>query len=198
MERKVFAGDVRAVDEKELIVEAAITTEHVDRVGDVVRADGVRIKGKPVVLFGHGRDTAGMEPVAKPLSIRKGEHNGEKALIAKTRFFPDERGRRLFRKVKEGYINGWSIGFSVISAKPRPGGGRDIKEWELLEYSLVGVPANPNATTVKNLAFGIAEKGCSCNCSKAGFRCGGHKDQRDHQDQRTVTIPLSRWRGAIR
>jgi len=192
METKLFAGEIKSADDEKLIVEAAITTEHVDRMGDIVRASGVQIKGQPVVLFGHGRDSAGMEPIAKPLSIRKGEHNGEKALIAKTQFFPDDRGRRLFRKVKEGYISGWSIGFSVIRSFSRSGGGRDIREWELLEYSLVGVPANPNATTVKGLVFGIAKEGCSCDCTKAGFRCGGHRDTK------TVTIPLSRWRWAIR
>jgi hypothetical protein len=178
----------------ERYVENVVSTGHVDRAGDIVRAGGVRIAGKPVVLVSHGQGPAGTEPVAKPLSIKPGEHRGVKALIAKTQFFPDERGRRLFGKVKQGFLTGWSIGFTIIRSEPFAGGrGRDIKEWNLLEYSLVGVPANPYATTLKSLTFWIAEAGTCCgSCTKGGYRCGGHREPK------TVTVPTSSWRWAIR
>ena len=195
MERKLFRGEVKGSDDERLIVEAVITTEHRDRVGDIVRASGMKVRGKPVVLLGHGRESMGSEPIAKPLSIRQGEHNGEKGIVARTQFYPDETGKRLFRKVKENYINAWSIGFSIVRSIPLTGGGRDIREWDLLEYSLVGVPANPHATTLKSLAFGIAEAGTCCGkCTKEGSRCAGHR----HRDPVTTVIPLSAWRWSVR
>jgi hypothetical protein len=152
---KEFHAEVKSRDDANLIVEHFISTERRDRQGDIVRASGMRVNGKPVVLLGHGRGDMGSEPVAKPLSIKRGEYQGSRGVLAKTQFFPDDTGRRLYQKTVEGYMPNWSIGFMILDAKPLKGqregdlDGRDIREWELLEYSLVGVPANPDAQTVK-------------------------------------------------
>jgi hypothetical protein len=175
MERKVFPSEVKEADDHHLTVRHVISTEHVDRVGDIVRARGMKIRGKPVVLWSHGRGSMGNEPIAKPLWIKPGTFEGEPGVEAETQFFPDDLGRRLFRKVKEGFLHAWSIGFSVLRESPLAGGGRDIREWELLEYSLVPVPANPYATTPKgagSLAFKILADGA------ASDRCHGHRSRR--------------------
>jgi len=152
---KIFDAVVKSVDEEALIVEHFISTETPDRHGDIVRAKGMQVKGRPVVLLGHGWDTMGREPIAKPLGFdKKAEHKGVPGIIAKTQFFDDDVGRRLFRKTTEGFMPNWSIGFIPIQMRPmkdddgREVRGREIVTWELLEYSLVAVPAQPDAQTM--------------------------------------------------
>jgi len=152
-ETKVFDAEVKEFSEKDLTVTHFISTEKKDRGGDIMRVDGMKIRGRPVVLLAHGYSEMGQEPVAKPLSIKKGEFKGNKGIVAKTQFYPDEIGRRLWEKTTQGYMPNWSIGFiplkKIVIPNKDPEGwaGRDITEWELLEYSPVGVPMNPDAQT---------------------------------------------------
>jgi hypothetical protein len=153
IEHKIFEAEVKAFDDENLIVENFISTEHKDRGGDIMRAKGMKIVGKPVVLLLHGRGPMGSEPVGKPLSITIDEFKGQPGILARTQFFNDETGQRLYQKIKGGFIPNWSIGYSVDEAKDllREGryDGRDVTKWQLLEYSPVGVPMNPFAQTVK-------------------------------------------------
>ena len=153
IEYKTFEAQVKAFDDENLILEHFISTEHKDREGDVMRAKGMKVVGKPVVLLLHGRGSMGSEPVGKPLSITVDEFKGEPGILAKTQFFPDDVGRRLYGKAKGGFLPNWSIGYKVDEAKDllRDGkyDGRDVTKWQLYEYSPVGVPANPFAQTVK-------------------------------------------------
>jgi hypothetical protein len=182
MEHKLFESEVKEADDKDLSVTHMISTENVDRAGDIVRADGMTMDGRPVVLWAHGRDASvGTEPIAKPLWIKPAVHKGVKGLMAKTAFFPDQTGRRLYEKVRDGFLSGWSIGFLVDRAVPIGGGpGRDIKAWRLLEFSLVSVPCNADATTLEQsgLFFKIMPDGAECGCAepcKGDVKCAGHK-----------------------
>ncbi len=191
IEHKIFESEVKAFDDENLIVEHFISTEHKDRGGDVMRAKGMKIVGKPVVLLLHGRGSMGSEPVAKPLSITIDEFKGQPGILAKTQFFPDEVGQRLYAKIKGGFLPNWSIGYAVDEAKDllREGkyDGRDVTKWQLLEYSLVGVPMNPFAQTIKEFLdknedpkgpfevpeshwFGIAEEKSCTGCGA----CANH------------------------
>lgn len=189
---KIFDAEVKAFDDENLIVENFISTEHKDRGGDVMRAKGMKIVGKPVVLLLHGRGSMGSEPVGKPLSITVDEFKGQPGILAKTQFYDDEVGRRLYGKVKGGFLPNWSIGYSVDEAKDllREGkyDGRDVTKWQLLEYSPVGVPMNPFAQTIKEFLdknedpaegplevpeshwFGIAEEKSCTGCGA----CANH------------------------
>jgi hypothetical protein len=153
IEYKFVTAEVKKFDDENLIVEHFISTEHKDRGGDVMRAKGMKVIGKPVVLLLHGRGAMGSEPIGKPLSIDVDEFKGQPGILAKTQFFPDEVGNRLYQKVKGGFLPNWSIGYMVDEAKDllREGkyDGRDVTKWTLLEYSPVGVPMNPFAQTVK-------------------------------------------------
>jgi len=141
---KTFVAEVKSVDKKNLIVTHFISTEEPDRALDVVRAEGMVVRGRPAVLVGHDYND---EPVAKPLELTTGENKaGKKGIIAKTQYYPDDRGKRLFQKAIDGYMPNWSIGFSSIEDEPINNGGTDFKKWELLEYSQVAVPMNPGAT----------------------------------------------------
>jgi hypothetical protein len=106
------------------------------------------------VLLAHGFSNLGQEPIAKPLNLWPGNFKGSPGIMAKTQFYdgshltpPDNTGRRLYEKARNGFMPNWSIGW--IPLKWEDGQGphgerfRDVLEWELLEYSPVGVPMNP-------------------------------------------------------
>jgi hypothetical protein len=157
IQRKIFLSHVKQFDDEEMTVEHFISTEGRDRGGDRLLASGMKITGRPVVLLSHGFHPAyGQEPIAKPLWIRQGEHDGKKGIIAKTKFYdgshlvpPDNTGRRLYEKAKSNFMPNWSIGWLPLKWKnlkgPQGEDFRDVSEWELLEYSPVGVPMNPDA-----------------------------------------------------
>ena len=177
LQHKQFTGHLKSWDDKELVIEHFISTETQDSCGDIMLAGGMKIRGKPVVLFQHGLDPKfGNEPIAKVLDIRVGEHDGKKGLIAKTQYFngegltpPDNTGRRLYEKAKDGTMPNWSIGFNSVKEHPVKG-GRCVDEWDLHEYSQVAVGMNSEACTlpggvqemkfviVKNIPDGFADE----------------------------------------
>jgi HK97 family phage prohead protease len=152
---KTCSGMVKGWDDEGLVIEHFISTEMQDSGGDIMLAEGMRMRGKPVVLFQHGLDAKfGSEPIAKVLDIRVAEFEGKKGLIARTQYYdgsklspPDSTGRRLYEKAKDGTMPNWSIGFNSVKEKPTKG-GRIVEEWELHEYSQVAVGMNAQATTL--------------------------------------------------
>ena len=71
-----------------------------------------------------------------------------------------EKGREAHALLKAGALNGLSIGFRTRNAERRNGGGRLLTNVELVEISLVSVPAAPQArvTSVKTAAKGAADE----------------------------------------
>jgi hypothetical protein len=117
-----------------------------------MHADGMKMTGRPVVLLIHGFTQMGSEPIAKPIYIKQGEFKKKKGIEAKTQFFPDDLGKRLWAKTTQGYMPNWSIGYIPLKWEFEKDGKsgdtvRHVTEWELLEYSPVGVPMNPDAQT---------------------------------------------------
>jgi hypothetical protein len=152
-EYKVFEAEVKESSEKDLTVVHFISTERRDRGRDILYANGMKMEGRPVVLFQHGFNEAiGSEPIAKPLWIKPGEFKNRKGIQAKTQFYPDDLGKRLWQKTVEGYMPNWSVGWRPLrhEFKTEKDGVeiRHVYEWELLEYSLVAVPMQPDAQTL--------------------------------------------------
>ena len=50
------------------------------------------------------------------------------------------RGRAALALVRHGAVDGLSIGFRTVKARPRPGGGRELLEIDLWEVSIVTFP----------------------------------------------------------
>jgi HK97 family phage prohead protease len=101
----------------------------------------------PVVLYGHDANSL---PVGKSLWQKKTVlANGNKAIIAKTKFADTPEGNTVYALWKDGFLNAASIGFLPKTYEPILQENRfigyDIKEWELLEYSIVPIPANQEA-----------------------------------------------------
>ena len=88
------------------------------------------------------------------------DQDQNKRLVAKTKFLPegkDETADKVFDLYDLGFLNAWSISFDPIEGgKPTPDEIRKRTElaecgfiyraWDLLEYSCVTVPGNPEAT----------------------------------------------------
>lgn len=156
-EEKIFKksftnNDVKEFDDEEMSVVHFISTENADRYGDIVRADGMNDKHyskNPVVLFGHDHNSF---PIGKSLWRKTTIRDGIKGILAKTKFAKTEEGKIAYELWKDGFLNSASIGFIPkkydLITKRENGedvGGYDFKEWELLEYSIVTIPANAEA-----------------------------------------------------
>ena len=97
----------------------------------------------PVVLWAHQR---AMPPVGTCLSldVQPGR------VVAVTKFAAGvPLAEDVFRLYAQGVLRGWSVGLLPRRAVPQRGGrGLRIEAWDLLEYSAVPVPENPEALTL--------------------------------------------------
>ena len=135
---------IKEIDAAKREVVGVISTNAIDRYHEVVEPSGVRLdnyRKNPVVLLNH--NSFGL-PIGKNLWI-KSEGNG---LIARTKFAETALGDDVLALYEQGVMKAWSIGFMPIKWED---GSETVRrrftEWELLEYSAVTIPANPEAVT---------------------------------------------------
>lgn len=164
--RKQFVSKVET-DDEERTVTATISTTVVDRDGEVVLAKGGMFDNflkNPVVLFGHDSWST---PIGKALWITQSRNK----IVAKTKFADTPKADEVYQLFKGGFMNAFSIGFIVkkshaptpdeIKKKPEwAEASRIFDEWELLEFSAVPVPANPEAlaTAVKTKQIELSKE----------------------------------------
>jgi len=125
-----------------------ISTASVDREGDIISVDGWKLENyrkNPVVLWCHDYTAL---PVAKSEEIHV--ENGQLVSTARFAIELDPFYKLVYELYRGGYMSAVSVGFDPIRwewVEERPEGKRgvDFKEQELLEYSCVPVPANPDA-----------------------------------------------------
>jgi HK97 family phage prohead protease len=118
----------------------------VDRMGDTVAVGGWNLtayRSNPVVLFAHDSSSP---PVGR---ARRVWTDGTR-LLADVEFAPPETyafADTIYKLVKGGFLKSGSVGFLPVDYEfsERPTGGIDYKRQELLEFSIVPVPANSNA-----------------------------------------------------
>ena len=128
-----------------------LSDESVDRMGDVIRADGWDLrefKKNPIALFGHSHEHIvgvweNIRIEGKKLlgSLRLAE-KGTSALVDTVRSLVDQK-----------ILKAVSVGFQPIEANPRKSGGYEFVRSALHEVSLVAVPANPSALAVAKAAY---------------------------------------------
>lgn len=149
---KTFVVDRKAIDPDAGIYEAMISTESPDRDGDVILASGgdlTNFSKNPVVLYAHNYWDL---PVAKAIEVEKLAGAGVRARFQFPEWGESEQADTVRRLWAGGFLNATSIGFIPKKWEPRksPDGeklarGQMITEWELLEFSIVPVPANQDA-----------------------------------------------------
>jgi len=141
---KTFTFEKKDVDEKNYIVRGVFSTATVDRHGEVVVQEGWKLDNyirNPVVLWSHDNYQF---PLAQMVQIGFEEKN----LAGAMKFAVEEydTAATAFRLVKGGYLRAFSVGF-MNNVYEIDNGNEIIKlmENELLEVSVVNVPANAEA-----------------------------------------------------
>lgn len=129
------------VGERQIRVVASDATP--DRVGDILEPTGCdlsQFRRNPVMLAQH-------DP-SKPIGIWPQVEVRNGRLEALGEFAPEgvsEVADEYCRLAKAGVVKAVSVGFISLASEPLKNGGRRYTAWELVEMSLVSVPANPNA-----------------------------------------------------
>ena len=170
-ESKLAVGICKAndVDKDERTVVAIISTDAIDRDSEVLLPSGVQLDNfikNPVIPWSH---FSGEPPIAKALWIKK----NSKRILAKIKFAATDRAEEVWQLFKQGFLNAFSVGFMPLKGhRPTP---EEIKknpllananyifdEWELLEFSPVTVPANPEALSqaVKSHKIKLSDETC--------------------------------------
>lgn len=117
-----------------------------DRMGDVIVADGWDLKNfqnNPIALFNHRADF----PIGKWKNLRVVDG----ALRGHLQMAPagtSERIDEIRKLIEADILRAVSVGFRPIESEPRKSGGEIFRKSELVETSLVAVPANPNALAI--------------------------------------------------
>lgn len=153
--RQSFDTEIKAGDGRKMTF--TISTASVDRMGDTVSVDGWNLDAyvkNPVILWAH--DSTSL-PVGKATRVWK--DNGK--LKAEAEFTPPGVARfndTVYEMLKGGFLNATSVGFAPLkyafAEDPQRRFGIDFLEQELLEFSIVPVPANSEAL-IESRAAGI-------------------------------------------
>jgi len=155
MYRKNLVVTRKATRSKQKISFVA-STDRADRYGDVINQSGWNLdayRSNPIVLLNHN---------ANALPIGRGEVKVEDGQLLIDVIFDkdDELAQRVERKARNGFMNAVSVGFNPIEQVSRAelpkdhpayverGGGNYFNKSELLEVSIVTIPANSEATTM--------------------------------------------------
>lgn len=125
-----------------------ITTDGIDRMNEVVDPKGIDLenfKKNPVILFAHRYD---LPPIGSAQWIQR----REKGIVAKPRFANTQFAQEIKQLYTDGHMKAWSIGFIPLEVQPGDGKkgspSRIYTKSELLEFSAVPVPANPEALSM--------------------------------------------------
>jgi HK97 family phage prohead protease len=148
--RKSFVTSTKAGEGENAPIIFATSTATEDRMGDTIAVDGWDLKNyraNPVVLWAHDRSEL---PVAK--SLREWTERG--ALMSEAQFTPKDLypfGAMVGEMYRQGFLSAVSVGFqpqTYVVNEERAGQygvAYDFLTQELLEYSAVPIPANPEA-----------------------------------------------------
>ena len=162
MEKKEFIVEVKEADDKEKTLTCYVSTGAIDRQRESLDPEGVDVgnyRKNPVVLWAHDYSTP---PIGKALWVKKADGG----ILSKVQFYSSDKAlgefaQEIYQMYKQKFLNAFSVGFIPKETEWAKEQDRDnpkkprltYKKWEMLEYSAVPVPANPEAL---QLAF---EKG---------------------------------------
>lgn len=155
------AASIGSIDESARIVEFIASDETVDSYGDVIVAENWnldRFKSNPVLLWGH---QTSQPPIG---SVPRVWVDGTK-LMARAQFLAEgvnDFADKVWRIVVAGALRAVSVGFwpttppvEILNDKGEWTGGYKWIGQELMELSVVCVPANPNALIAEARAAGM-------------------------------------------
>lgn len=150
--------NIKAMEEgDERVIRGMATTPSVDRMGDIVEPMGVQVAGDiPLFLYHDSGQTVGRAKLGK--ATKDGIPFEARLPLVKEMGRLRDRVDEAWQMLKYRLITGVSIGFNVLDDAyelMKDGGIRFLKT-EVLELSLVPIPANSQAliTTVKSICEG--------------------------------------------
>jgi len=145
---KFFTVEVKAEEKDDRTLTFVISTGNVDRDGDIIDVKGWDFANwlkNPVVLWGH--DYSGL-----PIAEGKRVWIENEKIYATAKFIEPEinpQADMIYKMLLKGYLRTVSVGFNPTEYKWREDGeGLYFEKQELLEFSVVTVPANPEALLV--------------------------------------------------
>lgn len=145
MNRAYSILTVKAVEEDERIIRGIATTPRPDRVGDIVEPLGVSFKNPLPLLHQHDSD--------RPVGTVKFDKPTKDGITFEARLPKilepgplKDRVDTAWGEVKAGLVRAVSIGFRALEYAFMDEGGIRFLSSEVLELSLVTVPANADAT----------------------------------------------------
>jgi HK97 family phage major capsid protein/HK97 family phage prohead protease len=139
--------DVKSVNAERRSIRGVATTPTPDRLGDVVEPKGIQFNNPLPLLWQHQHD----QPVGWATFANATEHGIEVEAQLPTVDEPGklrERVEEAWQSVKLGLVRGFSIGFRALEYDflEKGKGGIHFKQSEVIELSLVTIPANMEAT----------------------------------------------------
>jgi HK97 family phage prohead protease len=158
---KSFSIQIKDKDSDKREVVAIGSKQGVDRDGDILHLDGLQLtnyRKNPVVLWSHKSSDL-------PIGKSKKVWVDGKDLKFNIQFAgPEENpfADSVYKMVKGGFINSLSVGFSPDWEKSKfndKRGGYDFYKSELLEVSVVNVPANQGARVIQRSLDEAVEAG---------------------------------------
>lgn len=170
--------EVKSLDKESRIIRGVIgTTGNLDRHGDMVNPDGWVLENflkNPVIFVNH---MSWKLPVGKAIEVRKLENGLEFDIqFAKGTQEADE----VWALVEQKIMQAWSVGFIVLEWG-RAGDAYTIMKQELLELSIVGLPANPDAMSPKQAK--------SLKALQEYIEAHGEKVEEKHIEEEDVVEP---------
>lgn len=160
MNRAYTVLDVKAVEEDSRIIRGVATTPQPDRVGDIVEPLGVEFKNPMPLLWQHKSD--------KPVGTVKFDKPTKDGITFEARIAStDEPGTlkdrldEAWQSVKLGLVRAVSIGFRSLEHAFMENGGIRFIQSEVMELSLVTIPANAGATIQSVKQFDAEQRAAS-------------------------------------
>src|SRR5262252_211714 len=150
---------VKTIEEEQRIIHGTASTPMPDRMGDVVEPLGITFaKSVPLLLYHDTKRPVGSvafdPPTAKGLTFQASLPRVAEAGTLRDRI--DEA----WQSIKAGLLAGVSIGLrSLEDSFDRETGGMHFLKTEVLELSLVAIPANADATIAGIKALDLAASG---------------------------------------
>ena len=153
---------IHAIDDIELpkntlmVFRHVLTTPRKDRDGDVLRTAGAKVDPKMLLLWQHVHTM----PIGKMLQVA--EHNPKKLCLISCIVDLNETAHDAAVMIDNGmgrFSHGFrAIEFTKIKARDGEESGFDVKDFEVMEASLVSVPSNVDAD-VEEIMLGLVEGG---------------------------------------
>ncbi len=172
LDRAYGLAEVKAIDGEQRLIRGTATTPRPDRVGDVIEPLGVSFANPVPLLHQHdahrpvGRATL-HAPTVSGITFEASLPEVREAGALR------DRVETAWSEVKAGLVRAVSIGFRVVGDgyEHMKGGGVRYLNTEILELSLVTVPANSDCTisTIKSLTEPSIVPAIPAPAKRSGF-----------------------------